>query len=461
MKRNFACIFFFCILASQTIIAMESGVEQPAKYVDKTERMSWWTAGRFGLFIHWGLYSMPARHEWVKSREKMTDSIYDRYMEYFNPDLYNPREWARLAKNAGFKYVVFTTKHHDGFCMWDTKYSDYKITRTPYRKDVLGPLVEAFRKEGLRVGFYYSLIDWHHPDFTIDRNHPLMPQDPTKLEKLNQKRDMAKYREYMKKQLTELLTEYGQIDELFLDYTYDTGEYGKNKNDWDSEGIVKLVRNLQPQIIINNRLGLSEDSQGWDYITPEQFMPHEWPTIQNQRVPWETCQTFSGSWGYNRDEENWKSTHQLIVMLAETVSKGGNLLLNVGPTARGVFDERAIERLKGLSEWMYFHHDAIYECTAAPLEYECPNNCMLTYNPKTRRLYIHVLEWPFKSLYLKGYRGKIKYVQLLNDHSELKFRTDTERGSHTTENTEADDVIITLPTKRPNVELPVIEVILN
>ena len=147
--------------------------------------------------------------------------------------------------------------------------------------------------------------------------------------------------------------------------------------------------------------------------------------------------------------------------VAETVSKGGNLLLNVGPTARGVFDERAIERLNGLAHWMRFHSSAIYGCTAAPTEYACPNNCILTYNPNTNRLYIHVLEWPFKSLYLKQYKGKIKYAQLLNDNSELKFRTETKKGSHMTENTGADDVIITLPVERPNVELPVIELILE
>ena len=272
---------------------------------------------------------------------------------------------------------------------------------------------------------------------------------------------MAKYREYMKNQLTELLTEFGQIDELFMDYTYAEGENGKNSKDWDAEGIVKLARKLQPQIIINNRLGLTENRQDWDYITSEQFMPQQWPTVNSQRVPWETCQTFSGSWGYHRDEYSWKSVHQLIVMLAETVSKGGNLLLNVGPTARGVFDERAIERLNGLAHWMRFHSSAIYGCTAAPTEYACPNNCILTYNPNTNRLYIHVLEWPFKSLYLKQYKGKIKYAQLLNDNSELKFRTETKKGSHMTENTGADDVIITLPVERPNVELPVIELILE
>lgn len=461
MKRTIIYTLFLLSFVCQQANATHIVQNQYDSSLNQSEHMSWWTHDRFGLFIHWGLYAMPARHEWVKSREKMSDEHYNRYKNLFNPDLYNPEEWAYMAKAAGVKYMVFTTKHHDGFCMWDSKYTDYKITNTPYKKDVLKPLVNAFRNEGIRIGFYYSLLDWHHPDFTIDRNHPQMPQNPDLLKELNKNRNMAKYREYMKNQLTELLTEFGQIDELFMDYTYAEGENGKNSKDWDAEGIVKLARKLQPQIIINNRLGLTENRQGWDYITPEQFMPQQWPTVNSQRVPWETCQTFSGSWGYHRDEYSWKSVHQIIVMLAETVSKGGNLLLNVGPTARGVFDERAIERLNGLAHWMRFHSSAIYGCTAAPTEYACPNNCILTYNPNTNRLYIHVLEWPFKSLYLKQYKGKIQYAQLLNDNSELKFRTETKKGSHMTENTGADDVIITLPVERPNVELPVIELILE
>ena len=167
----------------------------------KAERMAWWTHDRFGMFIHWGLYSLPARHEWVKQYERISDENYNRYFEYFNPDLYNPKQWAAYAKTAGVKYMVVTTKHHEGFCMWDTKYTDFKVTNTPYGKDLIGPLVEAFRAEGIRVGFYYSLIDWHHPDFTYDRQHPNGPRDPKERAEANKSRDMDKYRQYMKNQL--------------------------------------------------------------------------------------------------------------------------------------------------------------------------------------------------------------------------------------------------------------------
>lgn len=274
----------------------------------KEERLSWWTHDRFGMFIHWGIYAMPARHEWVKKNERIPDEKYQEYFDFFNPDLYDPVEWAKKAKEAGMKYVVFTTKHHDGFCMWDSKYTDYKITNTPYGKDVLKPFVDAFRAEGIRVGFYYSLIDWHHPDFTVDRVHPQWTTDAGQLEKLNAGRDMDRYRKYMKDQLTELLTDFGPIDELFMDYSY-PGENGKGYQDWDSEGLVRIARQLQPQIIIDNRMDMGHTSWGWDFVTPEQFMPKEWPTVDGKRAYWETCQTFSGSWGYHRDEYSWKSVH--------------------------------------------------------------------------------------------------------------------------------------------------------
>lgn len=424
----------------------------------KQERMSWWRDARFGLFIHWGLYAVPARHEWVQSREMVSGKDYSKYFEAFNPDLYDPKAWAKQAKEAGIKYVVITTKHHEGFCLWDTKYTDYKATQTPAKRDLLKPLVDAFRAEGLRIGFYYSLIDWHHPDFTIDKLHPL--REDKAAVALNSKRDMSRYRQYMRNQLTELLTGYGKIDELFLDYSY-PGENGKGAKDWDSEGLLKLVRKLQPQIIVDDRLDLGQTDWGWDYKTPEQFMPTEWPQVEGAKVPWETCQTFSGSWGYNRDEYSWKSAAQLIAMLTETVSKGGNLLLNVGPTARGVFDLRATERLAVIGEWMKYNSRSIYSCTQAPTEYSKPDNCFITYNPITKRLYIHVLQWPFKSLHLKGYRGKVKYAQLLQDGSEIKFRESIKKGSHTTETTGADDVLLELPVQKPASEMPVIELFLN
>ncbi len=406
------------------------------------------------MFIHWGLYALPARHEWVKNYERITDEQYRKYFNLFYPDLYDPREWARAAKRAGMKYFVITTKHHEGFCLFDSKHTDYKATNTPIGKDLIRMAADAFREEGLRVGFYYSLIDWHHPDFTVDRIHPM--RDNNEAREKNKNRDMAQYREYLFSQVREILTDYGAIDALFLDYSY-PGEDGKGRNDWDSEKLLALVRKLQPNIIVNDRLDLLNVPGGWDFRTPEQFMPREWVKVDGKKVPWETCQTFSGSWGYHRDETTWKSVSQLICMLIETVSKGGNLLLNVGPTARGTFDDRALARLEGIGRWMRLHDRSIYGCTEAPEEFMAPNNCLLTWNPKTRRLYVHVLEWPMGTLHLDGYAGKIKYAQLLNDGSEVRF-TERPDWQSRVEKVTARTVSLRIPVQKPDVEIPVIEV---
>jgi alpha-L-fucosidase len=448
MKKVF--LFIYLIAVCNSVFCQTAETPSWAKETKehREKRFEWWTNDRFGMFIHWGIYALPARHEWVKHNERISNEDYQKYFDNFNPDLYNPAEWAKKAKDAGMKYVVLTTKHHDGFCLWDSKHTDYKVTNTPYGKDLVKPLVDAFRAEGLRIGFYYSLIDWHHPHFPYDKLHPNRPNDSVAMAKANEKRDIKIYRQYMKNQLTEILSNYGAIDELFLDFSY-PGKGGKGHEDWGSEELIKLIRSLQPQILIDDRADLKNTTWGWDYVTPEQNMPKEWPSENGVRLPWETCQTFSGSWGYYRDEHSWKSVHQLVSMLIEVVSKGGNLLLNVGPTARGNFDDRANERLDGIAKWMRLHSRSIYGCTQAPDEYNTPKNCFLTYNPKAKRLYVHILEWPFPSLFLPGYAGKIKYAQLLNDASELKFRT------------RDNDVTLRLPIERPNVEIPVVELILE
>jgi Alpha-L-fucosidase len=427
----------------------------------KKDRMAWWLKDRFGMFIHWGLYSVPARHEWVQNHERMSAAEYaSRYVDHFNPDLYDPKAWAAQAKAAGMKYVVLTARHHEGFALWDTKYSDFKAPNSPAGRDLIKPFVEAFRAEGLKVGFYFSMIDWHHPDFTIDRVHPLRDDQQAIAE--NDKKNMDRFRAFLKNQLTELLTNYGKIDLLFFDFSY-PGKNGKGHEDWDSEGLLKLTRKLQPGIIVNDRLDLHDKPWGWDYITPEQFMPQSWPERNGIRVPWETCQTFSGSWGYHRDENSWKSANQLVAMLIEVVSKGGNLLLNVGPTARGNFDKRATDRLEAISGWMKYNSRSIYGCTAAPDVFQKPDNCLLTYNPETNRLYVHLLQWPFKTLYLPNYKGKVKYAQFLHDGSEVKYtaRAGAAAGGHTTVTAGENDLIVDLPVVKPDVEIPVIELILD
>ena len=424
----------------------------------KKERMAWWVNDRFGMFIHWGLYALPARHEWVKNQERITDENYQKYFDNFNPDLYNPREWAKMAKAAGMKYAVITSKHHEGFCLFDSKFTDYKSVNTPVGKDLLKEWVEAFRAEGLKIGFYYSLIDWHHPDFTIDRVHPQRTDDKAKLAELNKNRDMNKYREYLHNQVRELLTNYGKVDMLWLDFSY-PGENGKGHQDWDSEKLIKMVRQLQPGILVNDRLDLKDYEDGWDFTTPEQYKVSKWPEVNGKKVAWETCQTFSGSWGYYRDEHTWKDTKQLLVLLIESVSKGGNLLLNVGPTARGMFDERAQSRLKSMGEWMNLNNRSIYGCTQAPEEFKAPDNSLLTYNPKTNRLYIHLLDYPLQNFNLEGYAGKVKYAQFLHDASEIKISQRVEHGAK--EGATPTDLDLSLPVTKPNVEIPVIELILK
>ena len=402
---------------------------------------SWFTHDRFGMFIHWGLYSMPARHEWVRHNEKIDNETYQVYFDLFNPDLFDPKQWAKAAREAGMKYFVITTKHHEGFCLWDTKYTDYKAPNTPAGRDLLREVVDAFRAEGLRVGFYYSLIDWHHPDFTIDQIHPLW--DKVDHDEFNKGRDMHRYAEYMRNQVTELLTNYGKIDVLWFDFSYPSR--GKGRDDWESEKMIRLVRSLQPDIIVDNRLDLPGSG---DIVTPEQFTPDRGMTDEEGNpVVWEGCQTFSGSWGYHRDETSWKSVEMCIQMLVNHVSRNGNLLMNVGPTSRGYIDQRALDRLAGYAEWMKYNSRSIYGCGAAPEEFPAPPDCRYTWNPETRRLYLHCFAWPFKHITLPNLADKVRYAQLLADGSEIRIRPRKEEALHQTAGT--GELILELPVQLP------------
>lgn len=428
---------------------------------------TWFRHDRFGMFIHWGLYAMPARHEWIKTREFIPEEKYDLYFKHFNPDLYDPKEWARQAKAAGMKYVVLTSKHHEGFCLWDSQYTDYKCTNTPAGRDLIREFVDAFRAEGLRIGFYYSLIDWHHPEFPIDRLHPRR-NDPDAAEK-NKSRDMKKYAQYMRDQVTELLTNYGKIDILWFDFSYGHTdrpedrtaplEMGKGKFDWESEALIATARAINPDIIINNRTQIEQDL--W---TPEQYQAKDWPRDKDGNlVTWEACHTFSGSWGYYRDETSWKSPEMLIQMLINTVALGGNLLMNVGPTARGFFDYRAEAALRAYADWMKYNSRSIYGCTMAEPELLplCPNGCKFTQSKDGKRLYIHLFEYPFEYLELYGFAGKVEYAQFLHDGSELLCSEKVSVASQEGLAARGDLLAIKLPIVKPPVIVPVIELFLK
>ena len=427
---------------------------------------AWFTHDRFGMFIHFGLYSMPGRHEWVKMHECITEEKYDKYFQYFNPDLFDAGELARAAKAAGMKYAVLTAKHHEGFCMYDSAYTDYKVTNTPFGRDVVREFVDAFRAQGIRVGLYYSLLDWHHPDFTVDMVHPRRLDDNAQA--LNEGRDMHRYAAYMRDQVTELLTNYGRIDILWFDFSYTDHEkepgtewtVGKGKDDWEAEELIATARALQPHVLIDNRTGIDQDV--W---TPEQYQMTRW--LQDEEtgelLTWEACQTFSGSWGYFRDEMTWKSPEILLRMLISTVSLGGNLLMNVGPTSRGYLDYRAVDALNTYAEWMKYNSRSIYGCTMAepdllPL---CPADCRFTQSEDGKRLYIHLFAYPYKHLQIPGLAGRVDYAQFLHDGSEVLFTEKTVDNIGIGLSTGDDLLVFNLPEVKPHTLVPVIEVFLK
>ncbi len=414
---------------------------------------------RFGMFIHWGVYSMYGINEWCRLRERISEEDYQFLIDNFNPDLFNPAEWARAAKNAGMKYVVFTTKHHDGFCMWDTKFTDYKVTNSPCRRDVLKEVVAAFRAEGIRIGLYYSISDWHHPDFliTADGNHALDNLPPAEIAKLNEGRDMRRYAKYMRDQVRELLTEFGEIVEFWFDVSGKICPVA-----CESEEMLKLIRSLQPHLILNNRLALPDSH---DILTPEGYVrDSDCVDKDGNSVPWEGCLCLGAAWGYNRDEKSYFMTpFRFLEILITHTSMNGNTLLNVGPTSRGYICQHEMEKLEYFAHWMKYHSRSIYGCGAAPKEFPPPpRDCRYTFNKGLNRLYVHLMRWPTGNLVLHGLAGKVKYAQLLHDGSRMQM---TQPEKCTNENLNpripSDAVGLRLMTAPENMPIPVIEIFLK
>ena len=358
------------------------------------KRMEWWREARFGLFIHWGLYAIPAGEwngetnyaEWIRNQAEIPIGVYDRFVSQFNPVKFDADRWVRMAKNAGMKYIVITSKHHDGFCLFNSKYTDFDIMSTPFHRDVLKELSQACRKEGIKLCFYYSIMDWHHPDY--------LPRRDWETDRSTKGADFDKYIKYMKNQLKELLTNYGNIGVLWFD-----GEWENTWNDKRGLDLYNYVRSLQPNIIINNRVGAGRSGmEGFtegerfagDFGTPEQQIP----ATGLPGVDWESCMTMNDHWGYNKNDKNFKSTKEILQMLADIASKGGNYLLNIGPTAQGVFPNESVQRLQEIGKWMKINSESIYGTSASPFKKLDWGRCTQKMISGNTRLYLHVFNWP-------------------------------------------------------------------
>lgn len=390
---------------------------------DLFTRTEWFRQDRFGMFIHWGLYSIPARGEWMMSEERMSVAQYEEYYHRFNPVDYDPVRWAKAAKRAGMKYVVMTVKHHEGFCLFDSALTDYKSTNTACGRDLTREFVDAVRGEGLKVGLYYSLIDWHHKDYPKynDINHPMRGNEAYKNDQIH----FDQYLDYMHGQIQELCTNYGKIDILWFDYSYEDlrGEA------WRAKELMEMVRTYQLEVIIDNRLETSGEGGGslltanptaWsgDFYSPEQIIPPE--GIRNEDgvpIPWELCTTMNNHWGYNPNDTAYKPASMLIRKLVECVSKSGNMILNVGPDAKGNFNKQSMDLLEFIGEWMDKNSESIYNCSYA--EIEKPE--WGRYTRSGNKIYAHVLEASIGPIALTGIPAdKVKSMYRLADGVEVQ-----------------------------------------
>ena len=400
------------------------------------DRTAWYRGAKFGMFIHWGPYSLASvEASWPIMRPAqlgkpgyISEADYRQLPSRFNPVDFDAAAFVRLARAAGQRYMVFTTKHHDGFCMFDSKYTNYKITKTPYGKDIVAQLASACRDAGMPLGFYYSPPDMNHPAYR-DTSRPAsenwrgQPERP----------EWPLYLDYMELQLTELLTRYGPVAIIWFDGLSDQDKYNGRR-------FINLIRDLQPATLVNNRIGVPAD-----YETPEQFIPQAIPTrkvriagIDPQKasalspgVPgpedfrlWETCMTINHTWAFNKNDRDFKTSRQLIRNLVEVASRGGNFLLNVGPTPEGTIQPEFEERLRAIGRWLDRNGDAIYETTYGPLQ-GLPFGRTTA---KNRDVFLHIFEWPGTSLELPGKAlPKIRSVSMLDSGAPLEFRQDDQR----------------------------------
>lgn len=413
----------FCMTASAQKLQTRPPAnthETPAQFAARTQ---WWREAKFGMFIHWGVYAVPADAtdkngnkgiaEWFLSNKQMQMAEYQKFAPQFNPAKFDAKRWVQTAKNAGMKYIVITSKHHDGFAMFGTKQNtDWNIvTGTPFHRDPIKELAEECRKQGIKLCFYHSIMDWHHPDY--------LPRRPWEKDtRPTAGADYNRYVDYMKSQLRELVTNYGPLGVMWFD--------GEWENTWSHEqglDLYNYVRSLQPSILVNNRVdkgrqgmqGMNKGTEfAGDFGTPEQEIPAQGFT--DGRL-WESCMTMNDTWGYARNDHNWKSEETLIRNLIDIASKGGNYLLNVGPTELGEFPDAIDQRLAAMGRWMDVNGAAIYGTTSSPFaKLSFDGRC----THKGNLLYLHVFRWPSEGLRLEGLATSVLSARTLGSNEKLR-----------------------------------------
>lgn len=387
---------------------------------DFDERMNWWRDATFGMFIHWGAYAVPAGiykgeevkgiGEWIMDRAKIPIEEYEKFVHQFNPVKFDANEWARIAKDAGMKYMVITSKHHDGFCLWDSKISDYDVMdAAPIQRDLLKELAKACKKQGVKLCFYHSIMDWHHPDANEE--------------------DFAKYREeYLIPQLEELLSgDYGDIGVLWFD-----GEWISEWTEEQGKALYQHLRSIKPDLIINNRVGKGrqgmqgmnkDNTYAGDFGTPEQEILEKASALD-----WESCMTMNNTWGFKKNDHNWKSSEMLIHNLVDIIAKGGNYLLNVGPTAEGLIPEASVERLAEMGKWVRVNEEALYK-TQRYEPFKEGEKIRYIQDKKGKYVYAVAFEWPGKVFNLINVKPlENSKITLLGYKANLEWEYDEELG---------------------------------
>jgi len=413
------------IALSLLLGALTLAARPSQKPLPEAERTRWFRDAKFGLFIHWGPYAVIGRHEWARHRFQVPQAEYDKFARAFNPVNFNADAWAGLAREAGVRYVVITSKHHDGFSIYRSKVSDYDMEITPYAGDPFRLLADACRRQGLRFGFYHSIMDWHHPDYVPKRAWEVA--DP-------KGGNLPRFIDFMKEQLRELLTGYGDIAVVWFD-----GEWEHSIEEMRSDEVYDFIRKLQPNTLINDRLYKRAPGNRADFGTPEQFVPATgMQDPSGKPILWESCVTINtDSWGYNKYETEFKTERDLIRMLIEVVSKGGNLLLNVGPAPDGRIQSEFQTRLRAMGRWLKVNGEAIYETSASPFA-RLPFFGRAT--AKGSNLYLHVFQWP---------AGGVLRVPGL-DNQALSARLLGQPAAKLPVRREGADVLISLPAAPPD-----------